>query len=103
MNINDIGSVKTGDMKTEFENTVHRLISALSDARMNTEAYRNKLDKFDKFILESEQSVPKSYEGNLPIEESPDTLLFNLNSLVSELELINRRNSEIISHFNSLI
>jgi hypothetical protein len=86
-----------------FDSLLRNLNNAMSQTEADAETYKKYINKIDLLVLESDlKSQEKELSETLPVD-IPDNIITKLNTLLSQLETINRKNAEILKHFNTLV
>ena len=86
-----------------FTDLLRELTKEVDEASYNADAYRSKVNTLDYFTLESDEKELKTGTSPSCQKEIPDTVINKLRAIVNQLRLSNRKNDEILKHFNSLI
>lgn len=96
------GDCCTKEADVAFNELARELAGAVDQASYNAEAYRNKVRKLDDFELECENKEPIGCDKKLEKME-PDSILYKLKRLISQLKASNQKNDEILAHFSTLV
>jgi hypothetical protein len=85
-----------------FNELIKELGSVVDHASYNADAYKNKVNKLDDFVLncEMETDVPA---GSCKAAPEPNTVLYKLRAIINQLKASNEKNDEILKHFNTLV
>jgi hypothetical protein len=92
------------EVDVAFNELIRELAGAVDQASYNADAYRNKVNKLDDFILECEQGELKcAPAGSCKAVEPPDTITYKLRMIINQLKASNQKNDEILKHFSTLV
>ena len=105
-----MGQFDEGDQAKEakkeeglFDSLLRNLNNAMNQTEADAETYKKYINKIDLLVLESDlKSQEKELSSSL-LMDIPDNIITKLKALLGQLETINRKNAEILNHFDTLV